>query len=301
MLKELGLGDDNKILFMHFRILGMSLDDELVPLEANADVIKLLNYVPMCKETEVYIETDLLLLKQHLVELLVSHSQSKGVGHGVVIDKIVEDNVVSSIEKESRLLMLEWHGIGKEEVVSSNGKESRLLMLDWLEMGKEEEHVDPSTHASTLIFDEWLNLGMMRIVVDLQYDAYNFVDEQQEIVEIVVELNHLDEEECFYKTGAQVDHRHDIDEEVIEMEENMVEEEEGFVGGDESDLQKDENEIPHPEQEMDIQNFYFQVHANLEQSRMEADKIWKEFGADVIDFDHFHSGDEGDDEHSSQT
>nr|GEZ41449.1 hypothetical protein [Tanacetum cinerariifolium] len=82
-------------------------------------------------------------------------------------------------------------------------------------------------------------------VVDLQYDAYNFVDEQQEIVEM------------------------DIDEEVIEMEENMVEEEECFVGGDESNFQKDENEIPHPEQEMDMQNFHFQVNANIEQSRME--------------------------------
>nr|GEY31827.1 hypothetical protein [Tanacetum cinerariifolium] len=118
-----------------FKIFGMSLDDELVPLEANADVIKLLNYVPTCKEILVYIETDLLLLEQHLAELLVSHSQSKGVGNGVVLEKIVEDNVVSSIEKESRLLMLEWHGMGKEEVVSSSGKESRSLMLDWLEMG----------------------------------------------------------------------------------------------------------------------------------------------------------------------
>ncbi|GKE94661.1 hypothetical protein Tco_1579516, partial [Tanacetum coccineum] len=43
------------------------------------------------------------------------------------------------------------------------------------------------------------------------------------------------------------------------------------------------------------------VDANLEQSRMDADKIWKEFGADVIDFDHFHSCDEGDDEQPSQT
>nr|GEY88339.1 arginine--tRNA ligase, chloroplastic/mitochondrial [Tanacetum cinerariifolium] len=87
--------------------------------------------------------------------------------------------------------------------------------------------------------------------------------------------------------SAQVDHGEDIDEEDIEMEENMVEEEEGFVGGDESDFQKDENEIPNPEQEMDKQNFHFQVNANLEQSRMEVDKIWKDFDADVIDLDHF--------------
>ncbi|GJW37387.1 hypothetical protein Tco_0060307 [Tanacetum coccineum] len=78
MLKELGLGDDNKILFMHFRIIGMSLDDGFVPLIANAYVIKLLNYVPTCKEAKVYIEAGVSLVEKHLAELLFSHSQSKG-------------------------------------------------------------------------------------------------------------------------------------------------------------------------------------------------------------------------------
>ncbi|GJS99581.1 hypothetical protein Tco_0820751 [Tanacetum coccineum] len=82
MLKELGLRDNNnKILFMHFRIHGVSLDDGLVRLMANVD-------------------------------LLVSQSYSKGADNGVVIEEIVEDNVVSISRKDSRLLMLECIGKG---------------------------------------------------------------------------------------------------------------------------------------------------------------------------------------------
>ncbi|GKA56787.1 hypothetical protein Tco_0755859 [Tanacetum coccineum] len=68
------------------RIHGVSLDDGLVLLMADVDVIKLLNHVP---------------------------SYSKGAGNGVVIEDIVEDNVVSISGKDSRLLMLEWLGMGK--------------------------------------------------------------------------------------------------------------------------------------------------------------------------------------------
>ncbi|GJT87811.1 hypothetical protein Tco_1069528 [Tanacetum coccineum] len=126
MLKELGLWDNNKIVLTHFRIPGMSLDDGLVLLMADADVIKSLIYVSGCKEIEIYIETGVSFVKLHLVGLVVNKSQSKGVGNGVVIEEIVEDNVVSS-----------------------NGKDSRLFMLEWPEMGKDDEHVDISNHAPT--------------------------------------------------------------------------------------------------------------------------------------------------------
>ncbi|GJS15659.1 hypothetical protein Tco_0410131 [Tanacetum coccineum] len=128
MLDELGLWDNNKILYTHFRIHGMSLGNGMVLLIMDETVIKLLNYVPMCNEIEVHIETDVSLIEQHLVEFLVSHSQNNRVGNSVVIKEIVEDNVVSS-----------------------SGNESRLLMLEWPEMDKDKAHVDTSTHAS--IFD----------------------------------------------------------------------------------------------------------------------------------------------------
>ncbi|GJQ99017.1 hypothetical protein Tco_0522002, partial [Tanacetum coccineum] len=130
MLEEPRLRDNNKTLFTHFKIPGMSLDDVLVSLMADADVIKLLNYLPMCKETKVCIETDVSLVEQHLVEFLVSHSQSK-------------------------------------EVVSSSEKELRLLMLEWLKMGKKEEYGHTLTHALT--YDvypivEFRNIGKTRDV-----------------------------------------------------------------------------------------------------------------------------------------
>ncbi|GJX04024.1 hypothetical protein Tco_0189940 [Tanacetum coccineum] len=246
MLGELSLGDNNKILYTHFRTPGMSLDDGLVSLMTDEDVIKLLNYVPMYKEIKVYIEIDVSLVQQHLVELLVS--QSKCVGNGVVIEEIVEDNVIST-----------------------SGKESRLLMLEWSEMGKEEEHVDTSTHASTsdvcpvvesrndenvgnLYCDNEIHEKVLETLmsdylfqqdsfVDWQQDPYHFVNEQQEIAEMAAELNHRDEEVFFQTSGAQVDPCQDIDEEVVEMKENVDddEEEECFIGGDESDFQKDGN------------------------------------------------------------
>nr|GEW37964.1 chrysanthemyl diphosphate synthase [Tanacetum cinerariifolium] len=52
MLKELGLGDNNKIPFTYYRIHVMSMDDCLVSLMADVGVIKLLNYVIGCKEIE---------------------------------------------------------------------------------------------------------------------------------------------------------------------------------------------------------------------------------------------------------
>ncbi|GJV84913.1 MAK10-like protein [Tanacetum coccineum] len=45
--------------------------------------------------------------------------------------------------------MIEWPSMGKEEVVSRSVKELRLLMLEWHDIGKEDEHVDTLNHAST--------------------------------------------------------------------------------------------------------------------------------------------------------
>ncbi|GJV04456.1 hypothetical protein Tco_1338025 [Tanacetum coccineum] len=294
MLKELGLGDNNKIMFTHFKIHGMPLDDGFVPLMTNVDVIKLLNYVTGCKEIEVYIETDVSLVELHLVELVVSQSHIKGVGNGVVIKEIVEDNVVSSSGKESGMLMLEWYGMGKEEVISRSGKESRLSTLEWPDMGKEDKHVDTSTHASTsdvcpvveprndehvgnldcdnenagdihekvheTLMDD--DLFQKYSVVDWQEEACHIVDEQQDIAEFFNELNHLGEDVFSQTSGAQVEHAHDVDKEDVDMEEN--------------------------------------VDANLDQFRMTADMNWQDFGLDVVDMEELYSGDVGGDKQPPQ-
>nr|GEV42785.1 hypothetical protein [Tanacetum cinerariifolium] len=124
MPEELGFGDNNKLLFTHFRISGMSLDDGLVSLMADVDVIKLLNYVPGCKEIEVYIKTDVSLVEQHLLELLVN-SQSKSVGDGAVIEDIVEDN---DVDKE--VVETEENVVEEEEEGFDDGDESDLQKDD---------------------------------------------------------------------------------------------------------------------------------------------------------------------------
>nr|GEU95855.1 hypothetical protein [Tanacetum cinerariifolium] len=219
MLNDLGLGDNNQITFTRFRIPGMSLDDGLVLLMADVDVIKLLNYVAGCKEISVYRETGMSLVELHFVESLVP-------------------------------------GMGNEEAVSRSVKESRLLMLEWLDIGKEDEHVDTSNHASTSnacsivkprndenvgyldrnnevpmgnpfsfinllegpdieihnVANEHDNETLMDddlfqqdSVVDFQHDHYHVIDKEQEIAEMVAELNHPREEVIFQTSGAQVD------------------------------------------------------------------------------------------------
>ncbi|GJZ21004.1 hypothetical protein Tco_0558043 [Tanacetum coccineum] len=279
MLKELGLGDNNKILFTHFRIHGMPLDDGFVPLMANVDVIKLLNYVTRCKEIEVYIETDVSLVELHLVELVVSQSHIKGVGNGVVIEEIVEDNVVSSSGKESGMLMLEWHGMGKEEVISRSGKESRLSTLEWPDMGKEDKHVNTSTQALTsdvcpvveprndenvgnLDCDNEVPMGNPFSFRNLMEDSNVDVHDVAIKHENVDDLNHLGEDVFSQTSGAQVEHAHDVDEEDVDMEEN--------------------------------------VDANLDQFRMTADMNWQDFGLDVVDMEELYSGDVGGDKQPPQ-
>ncbi|GJR69953.1 hypothetical protein Tco_0016018 [Tanacetum coccineum] len=304
MLEELGLGDNNKILFIHFRILGMSFDDGLVPLITDDDVIELLNYVTGCKEKEVYIET----------------------GNGVIIEEIVEDNVVSSSGKDSKLFMLEWFRMSKEEVVSRiveprNGEDVgnldcdnevpmtnpfsfRDLMedsdIDVYDVSNEHENID-GVHEQTAcnIHDKLQTRGDIHqkvqetlidgdlfqqdSVVDWQQEPFHVVDEQQGIAEMFTELNHH---------------------EVVEREEIMVEEEEekeGFVEDDEdSDLDMDANKLPHLEPEVVMLHFHSKVDANLDQSRMFADRLWQEFGHDVIDMDELNNVDKGDDEHAPQ-
>ncbi|GJZ44624.1 serine-threonine/tyrosine-protein kinase catalytic domain-containing protein [Tanacetum coccineum] len=241
--------------------------DGLVPLMADADVIKLLNYVCGCKEIKVYIETGVSLVELHLLELLASQSQSKGV----VIEKIVEDNIVSI-----------------------SGKDSRLLMLEWPKMGREEEHVDTSNHASTTEVVEPRNdENVGNLDCDSEVPMANPFRFRNLLEYSDVEIHNVENKH------DNVDG--DVDEEVIEIEENVVEEEEGFVEEDDSDFQMDDNELPHTEPEVDTQHFQFKFDSNLDQSRMEADRIWQKFGADVIDTNDLHSGDEGDDEQPPQT
>ncbi|GKC89436.1 hypothetical protein Tco_1150085 [Tanacetum coccineum] len=220
------------------------------------------SFTPLRKIKGVYIETDMSLIEQHLLELLVSYSQSKGVGNGVVIEEIVEDNVVYN-----------------------SGKDLRLLMLECPEIGKEEEHVDTSTHAliskiclivkprndenvRNLDCDNKANAFSFRnLIEDFDIEMYN-VANKHENVNGIHEQTVGDIHEIVHTAS-------DIDEKVKEtlMDDDLFQQD-SVVG-----WQQDPYHI----------------------SRMDADRIYDEFGTVVIDMDDLHSGDEGDDKHPPET
>nr|GEX45655.1 hypothetical protein [Tanacetum cinerariifolium] len=80
MLEDLGI-KDGSILFSRFRIPRKSLDEGLVPLMSNQDVLSLLQYVPIYKQIEMYVE-------KNTMEVVL------GMSKGVVIEEAVEDDEV---------------------------------------------------------------------------------------------------------------------------------------------------------------------------------------------------------------
>ncbi|GJY50975.1 hypothetical protein Tco_0441822 [Tanacetum coccineum] len=205
------------------------------------------------------------LIEQHLLKLLVSHSQSKGVGNGVVIEEIVEDNVVYN-----------------------SGKDLRLLMLECPEIGKEEEHVDTSTHAliskiclivkprndenvGNLDCDNKANAFSFRnLMEDFDIEMYNVANEHENVNGI--------HEQTIGDIHEKVHTASDIDEKVKETLMN-------------DDLfQQDSVEVF-------VQTSGAQVVDEVVVKMEEND----EYGAIVIDMDDLHSGDEGDDKHHPET
>ncbi|GJX51418.1 hypothetical protein Tco_0278263 [Tanacetum coccineum] len=200
MLKELGLGDNNQILFTHFRIYGMSLDDGFVLLMTNVDWKRL------------------------------------KVGHDIVA----------------------WYG--KEEVVS------RIIEPT------NDEYVGYSyfdNETSCDIHDKLQHIGdIHEKVQETLMDDDLF--QQDSVVDCQQDPNHVINEE----QDCNNDLAQDIDEEVIEKEENVDEEEEGLVEDKEDNyFEREANKLPYSEPEADIQHFHFKVDANLDQSRMFADKL----------------------------
>nr|GEY60400.1 hypothetical protein [Tanacetum cinerariifolium] len=76
------------------------------------DLVSLLKYIPRYREIEVYIETGVSSVEIHMMNVRLSQ------GKGVLIEKIVEDNlgetfagkeVATDTVKEGKLLLLEWN------------------------------------------------------------------------------------------------------------------------------------------------------------------------------------------------
>ncbi|PWA56993.1 hypothetical protein CTI12_AA411040 [Artemisia annua] len=110
MLEDLGY-TDRTLVFTHFKIPDESLDDGLLPLKSEEDVRRLVEYVPIFTQLELYIETGVLVVKCEMMVRMMS------MGKGVVIEEIVDHEVNDDVGKDvdgetgntGKLLLLEWH------------------------------------------------------------------------------------------------------------------------------------------------------------------------------------------------
>ncbi|PWA70834.1 hypothetical protein CTI12_AA285380 [Artemisia annua] len=108
MLENLGY-TDRTLLFTHFRIPDESLDDGLLPLKSEEDVRRLVEYVPIFTQLELYIETGISVVECEMMERMMSK------GKGVVIEEIVDHDVNDDVGKDvdgetgniEKLLLLE--------------------------------------------------------------------------------------------------------------------------------------------------------------------------------------------------
>ncbi|PWA86758.1 hypothetical protein CTI12_AA085250 [Artemisia annua] len=110
MLEDLGY-TDRTLVFTHFKIPDESLDDGLLPLKSEEDVRRLVEYVPIFTQLELYIETGVSVVECEMMERMMSK------GKGVVIEEIVDHDVNDDVGKDvdgetgntGKLLLLEWH------------------------------------------------------------------------------------------------------------------------------------------------------------------------------------------------
>ncbi|PWA52915.1 transposase, MuDR [Artemisia annua] len=110
MLEDLGY-TDRTLVFTHFRIPDESLDDGLLPLKSEEDVRRLVEYVQIFTQLELYIETSVSVVECEMMKRMMSK------GNGVVIEEIVDQDVNDDVGKDvdgetgntGKLLLLEWH------------------------------------------------------------------------------------------------------------------------------------------------------------------------------------------------
>ena len=137
ILVGLGLGDNNKKLFIHFRVPILNLDDGLVPLMSDQDVKLLLNFVPRYKDIDIFIETDVLLVEKHLFE----HTCWLPASKGIVIQETLQDDIVSAphMNKKGKLLMLEL------QMIKWHQRKDPVMLVHRLKMSQKPQPMDSVT------------------------------------------------------------------------------------------------------------------------------------------------------------
>nr|GEW17312.1 transposase, MuDR, MULE transposase domain protein [Tanacetum cinerariifolium] len=196
MLDELGLGNGG-LLFSHFKIQCTCFDDGLVPLMADKDVVKLLQYVPRFKEVNVYVEEDVLVVEQHMIEVRFTNEHSKGL----VIEEIVEEkltfrNKIAEIKEKS----------------SQENPKNPDIFAD-LDQAYEEDvhlHLDEANKVELELEDE---IVVVEIFVDLD-EAYK--DDVDSHLDEALILEEVEDFGMFYNSvkDASVDEPNEVELEV---------------------------------------------------------------------------------------
>ncbi|GKC18013.1 ribonuclease H-like domain-containing protein, partial [Tanacetum coccineum] len=199
MLEDLGL-KDGSILFSRFRIPGKSLDEGLVPLMSNQDVLSLLQYVPIYKEIEVYVENN-------TMEVVL------GTGKGVVIEEVVDDDEVkeasetgnsgkqllsvteNDVQTKTKPLTLPW----SFESLSDSDINFSHKTLEMKNEVKAEQEMEEPVHNDfpPLMYED--DLLQKEDPVNYQQDLYHREDEAEENAELFDEQDHLLEHVPFLK------------------------------------------------------------------------------------------------------
>nr|GEU67486.1 hypothetical protein [Tanacetum cinerariifolium] len=94
---------DGRLLLGHFKIPCVCFNDGLVSLMADKDVMKLLECVPMFREVDAYVEEDVSVVEQHMIEVRFRNEHSEGL----VIEEIVQAVRLNEDAKEDCDLLAE--------------------------------------------------------------------------------------------------------------------------------------------------------------------------------------------------
>ncbi|GJY69782.1 hypothetical protein Tco_0472764 [Tanacetum coccineum] len=182
------------LLFMHFRILGQSLDEGSLPLMSEEDVIRLLEYVPRFREVEVYIAISVSLVEKHLMK----PAMLGPMGHIVATDFCVcdSDNEFSPSWSTKKMLEDRTRSQDEQDVSNDVSFDDIVLMMSLLMMSLLLMSLSMMSNMMLLILMlGWMILILNRswksdedvdqgIDVEWKADPYHNVDELEEPEEI---------------------------------------------------------------------------------------------------------------------
>ncbi|PWA52790.1 transposase, MuDR [Artemisia annua] len=231
MLEDLGY-TDRTLVFTHFKIHDESLDDGLLPLKSEEDVRRLVEYVHIFTQLELYIETGVSVVECEMMERMMS--KGKGVVIEEIVDHDVNDNVGKDVDGETgnteKLLLLSdefqfrrlLEEIDQEFMVEDSSEDS-LESTDVLDF--DDAYYDDTSDGCTIsgkevdihtrISDEEVDLGKD---VDWTDDPYHLFDvPEPEEMHAIEEPQEPEEPQEISDMFAEIDQALDELDDVVEV------------------------------------------------------------------------------------